>query len=153
MGSLKVDPFSSFIHVFCLILSIHFIMTILQLGYIYQVFLLTFLIILLLLWIKIQIQRPANLPPGPITFPLIGNLYNLAGGNLLRTMRNLRNKYGDIFSLSAGSHWVIVVNGTKLLRELLINRGELTSDRPQYYVFRQGKYKGMYYIQPIKSKL
>ena len=100
------------------------------------------LLIIMLLWIKSR--RPKDYPPGPIPMPIIGNFYNLIKGNFFKTIRDLRQQHGDIISLSLGSHWVIIVNGIENLREILVKRGEATSDRPSFFVFRQGRYKGMY---------
>ena len=70
-------------------------------------------------------------------------MHNIAKGHVLETFRELRTKYGDIFSLSIGQFWVIVVNGTENLRELLVKNGEYTSDRPPFYVMKLLENKGI----------
>lgn len=100
-------------------------------------------IILTFLWIRSR--KPANFPPGPTPFPVIGNLHNLAEeGNFLQVIRKLRKQYGDIFSLSLGKDWVVVVNGRKNLKELFVKKGDYTSDRPDSVVTILLKRKGMY---------
>jgi hypothetical protein len=69
-------------------------------------------------------------------------MHNIAKGHVLETFRELRTKYGDIFSLSIGQFWVIVVNGTENLRELLVKNGEHTSDRPPFYLMKLLRNKG-----------
>jgi len=102
-------------------------------------------IILIILWKRSR--RPVNYPPGPPTIPIIGNIHNIATVDFLQKMRDLRKKYGDVFSLSIGSYWVIVVNGSTNLRELLVRRCEVTTDRPPLYMFNLAKNKGMlFYI-------
>ena len=102
-------------------------------------------IILIILWKRSR--RPVNYPPGPPTIPIIGNIHNIATVNFLQRIRDLRKKYGDVFSLSVGSYWVIVINGSTNLRELLVRRCEVTSDRPPLYMFNLAKNKGMlFYI-------
>jgi hypothetical protein len=107
---------------------------------------LVFLFIFILgivLWIRLR--RPVGFPPGPTAFPVIGNFHNLANGDFLEAVRGLRKEYGDIFSLSLGSFWIIFVNGRDNLRELLVKRGEVTVDRPPLYLFNMAKNKGKYY--------
>ena len=97
----------------------------------------------ILIWIRSR--RPSDLPPGPTTLPIVGNLHNLDSQNFLQNIRDLRKKYGDIISLSLGNFWVIFINGSENLRELLVKRGDVTSDRPPLFVMKLTKLKGMYF--------
>ncbi|XP_063420227.1 cytochrome P450 2C31-like [Mytilus trossulus] len=110
------------------------------LGYLNSTLLIS-IILVVLLWIRSR--RPAHYPPGPTPFPIIGNFHTLVKGDLFKVMRGLRKEYGDIFSLSLGKQWVTVVNGNENLRELLVKRADVTTDRPSCFVFRQGKNKGI----------
>ncbi|XP_076087525.1 cytochrome P450 2E1-like [Mytilus galloprovincialis] len=90
----------------------------------------------LICWLWMRSRRPADFPPGPIPLPLIGNVHQLSGGNIVKAFRRLRKEYGDIFSLSIGSSWVVVVNGANDLRELLLKRGDSISDRPNIFILK-----------------
>lgn len=63
--------------------------------------------------------------------------------DFLQTLRDLRKKYGDIYSLSLGKFWVVVVNGSENLRELLVKHAESTTDRPPFYMFQISNNKGV----------
>lgn len=102
-----------------------------------------FIVLILIILLMVRLRRPKGCPPGPTPLPVIGNVYNLAKGDMVEVFRNLRQKYGDIFSLSLGPFWVIVVNGADNLRELLVKRAEFTSDRPQFYLVQIFDNKGI----------
>ena len=102
-------------------------------------------IAIILTFVWIQSKKPANFPPGPTPLPVIGNLYNLAGeSNILKVIRKLRTQYGDVFCLSLGKYWVVVVNGRTNLKELFVKKGENVSDRPDTMLMKFLKMKGMY---------
>ena len=101
-------------------------------------------LLIIILWIRSR--RPTGFPPGPATIPVIGNMHNIAKGHVLETFRELRTKYGDIFSLSLGQFWVIVVNGTENLKELLVKNGEYTSDRPPLFFLELFVKKGNFWF-------
>lgn len=92
------------------------------------------------LWLRSR--RPARYPPGPTPLPIIGNLHNVAKKDFMQAIRDLRQKYGDIISLSLGSYWVVFVNGSENLRELFVKNANETSDRPQLFIFKLVKNKG-----------
>ncbi|VDI80749.1 cytochrome P450, family 2, subfamily J [Mytilus galloprovincialis] len=87
-------------------------------------------------WLWIRSRRPISYPPGPTPLPLIGNFYNISDGDFLKPVRDIRKKHGDIFSMSLGTYWVIVVNGADNIRELLNSRGEQMLDRPPIYILK-----------------
>ncbi|CAC5414442.1 unnamed protein product [Mytilus coruscus] len=88
------------------------------------------------------LYKPASLPPGPSPLPIIGNVLDLGDGkHTVDVVRSLRKKYGDIFCLSLGSYWVVVVNGKEHLREILVKNGEFTSNRPPLYIMNIFKNK------------
>lgn len=90
----------------------------------------------LLTWLWRRSRRPNDYPPGPIPLPLIGNLLQMQGQvDFLKAVRIFREKYGNIFSLSLGKFWIIVVNEADTIRELLLKKGEYMLDRPPLYVF------------------
>ena len=47
----------------------------------------------------------------------------------------LRQRYGDVFSLQMGWKPVVVINGLKAVREVLVTCGEDTADRPPMPVY------------------
>ncbi|XP_060244954.1 cytochrome P450 2D26-like [Meriones unguiculatus] len=69
-------------------------------------------------------------PPGPMALPGLGNLLQLDLENMPYTMSKLRQRYGDVFSLQMAWRPVVVINGLKAVREVLVTCGEDTSDRP-----------------------
>ncbi|GAB0201917.1 cytochrome P450 2C9-like [Grus japonensis] len=77
-------------------------------------------------------RRNQNYPPGPPALPVIGNLLQVRAADTCKTFRKLSEKYGPVFSLRFGSERVVVVFGYKLVREVLVNRGDEFTDRGRF---------------------
>ena len=64
------------------------------------------LVVLVTVWCihrALQQRRGRKLPPGPWRWPILGNLPNLAAGDLPhRTLRSLSNKFGGLMFLQLG---------------------------------------------------
>lgn len=58
----------------------------------------------------------------------------------------LHNRYGDVFSLQMGWNHMVVINGLKVVREVLVICGEDTADRPEissfHHIGHEPKAKG-----------
>lgn len=105
--------------------------------------LLLFLIFVLSSVLWLRSRRPSRYPPGPTPLPIIGNLHNVAKKDFMQAIRDLREKYGDIISLSLGAYWVVFVNGSENLREIFVKNANETSDRPPLFIFKLVKNKGV----------
>ncbi|KAI0264159.1 cytochrome P450 [Gloeopeniophorella convolvens] len=69
-------------------------------------------------------------PPGPSPLPLIGNMLDIPKKFSWLTYAEMGKKYGDVLSLRAFGHMVVVLNSAKAAKELLEKRGAIYSDRP-----------------------
>ncbi|XP_027730866.1 cytochrome P450 2D14-like, partial [Vombatus ursinus] len=74
-------------------------------------------------------------PPGPTRIPLLGNMLQIDFQNLHGSFRQLRAKFGDVFSLRMAWASVVVLNGPDAVREALVQKSEDTSDRPSSPVY------------------
>ncbi|KAJ0250560.1 Cytochrome P450 like protein [Hirschfeldia incana] len=77
-------------------------------------------------------QCSMNIPPGPKGWPLVGNLLQviLQGRHFVFIMRDLRKKYGSIFTMQMGQRTMIIVTDEKLIHEALVQRGPTFASRP-----------------------
>ncbi|XP_004713888.1 cytochrome P450 1A4-like isoform X1 [Echinops telfairi] len=73
-------------------------------------------------------------PPGPWSFPIIGNLLQL-GAHPYLTFMEMRKKYGDVFLIKLGVVPVLVVNGMEMVRRVLARDGEHFAGRPAMHTF------------------
>ncbi|KAL5011840.1 hypothetical protein ScPMuIL_010391 [Solemya velum] len=98
-----------------------------------------FLFFVLCLVILVQgTKRPADIPPGPKSWiPLIGNLLELRADDPRVPFREWREKYGDIYSLYFGNKLVIVICGYENIKEAFVKNGDIFSERPDLYLFRE----------------
>ncbi|GMH30274.1 hypothetical protein Nepgr_032117 [Nepenthes gracilis] len=73
-----------------------------------------------------------NLPPGPPGWPIVGNLFQviLDRRHFIYIVRDLRKKYGPIFTMQMGQRTLIIVTGDELIHEALVQRGPLFASRP-----------------------
>ncbi|KAK7263206.1 hypothetical protein RJT34_30793 [Clitoria ternatea] len=74
-------------------------------------------------------RRLQNLPPGPPSLPIIGNLHQL-NHPLHRTLLRLSQKHGQIFSLWFGSRLVTVVSSLSVVRECFTQNDIVFANRP-----------------------
>ncbi|PSN67689.1 cytochrome P450 [Corynespora cassiicola Philippines] len=79
-------------------------------------------------------RRPAGLPPGPRTLPLIGNLHLMPTHKPYKVFAEWGKKYGSIYSIMVGSSPLILVQSHKIAKELLDKRGAIYSSRPDMYI-------------------
>ncbi|XP_021348225.1 cytochrome P450 2B1-like [Mizuhopecten yessoensis] len=94
-------------------------------------------VILLILLVSRTLQWPANVPPGPSGYPIVGSMPLLRKGNVLETFRKLRAQYGDVFSIQIGPMLTVVINGTDALKEAFVKRADEFSDRPSSYFIKK----------------
>ncbi|XP_069380513.1 cytochrome P450 2K1-like [Paralichthys olivaceus] len=80
-------------------------------------------------------------PPGPRPLPLLGNMLQLDLKRPYRTLCELSEKYGSVFTVYFGPNKVVVLAGYKAVREALVNFSEEFGDRhisPIFYEINQG---------------
>ena len=78
------------------------------------------------------------LPPGPLEWPLIGNLHQI-GPQPHVTFTEMARVYGNVFRFKMGSWKAVVLNGHCNIAECLGSRGELFADRPPFWTSQVGK--------------
>lgn len=73
-----------------------------------------------------------NLPPGPPGWPVVGNLFQVALQRrpFIYVVRDLREKYGPIFTMQMGQRTLVIVTSAELIHEALVQRGPLFASRP-----------------------
>ncbi|KAG8504781.1 Cytochrome P450 1B1 [Galemys pyrenaicus] len=87
-------------------------------------------------WMLRQRRRqPGSSPPGPFSWPLIGNAAEVGKVPHLSFAR-LAQRYGDVFQIRLGSCPVVVLNGEHAIRQALVQQGVAFADRPPFASFR-----------------
>ncbi|WJX43028.1 unspecific monooxygenase [Trifolium repens] len=70
-----------------------------------------------------------NLPPGPPSYPLIGNLLQLGPSKLHQSLTKLSKTYGPIMSLKIGTINTVVISSPKIAKEALHKNDQALSNR------------------------
>nr|AAT01120.1 cytochrome P450c17 [Chelydra serpentina] len=72
-------------------------------------------------------KYPRSLP----SLPIIGSLLHLIGNRQFHLLfHSLQKKYGSLYSLQMGSHYVVVVNHYLHAKEVLLKKGKTFAGRP-----------------------
>ncbi|KAI0019003.1 cytochrome P450 [Xylariomycetidae sp. FL0641] len=88
-----------------------------------------------LTWRLLRIgHRPADLPPGPPTVPLLGNLHQMPRENAHLQFTRWAKEYGPIYSLMLGTKTMIVLTSDEVVKDLIDKRGHIYSSRPDSYI-------------------
>ncbi|XP_035696092.1 cytochrome P450 2J6-like isoform X2 [Branchiostoma floridae] len=78
------------------------------------------------------VTRPKNLPPGPWSLPIVGNLPTLilAKGKIHHTFGEWRKKYGAIVFFKIGTLNAVCLNDYDVIREAYVRRSDMFGNRP-----------------------
>ncbi|KAL8689085.1 MAG: hypothetical protein Q9218_005165, partial [Villophora microphyllina] len=79
-------------------------------------------------------RRAKNLPPGPPTLPIIGNLHQIPKSGAHFKFTEWAQQYGGIFSLKLGSSTAVVITDRSLVKALIDKKSAIYSNRPASYV-------------------
>ncbi|XP_063146020.1 cytochrome P450 1B1-like [Candoia aspera] len=90
--------------------------------------------LLLYFWVRKGSAAPGKHLPGPVGWPLLGNVLQL--GRLPHlTFCELARRYGDVFQLRLGLRSVVVLNGEATIRQALVQQGGPFAGRPDFPSF------------------
>ncbi|KAF2491902.1 cytochrome P450 [Lophium mytilinum] len=79
-------------------------------------------------------RRPAGYPPGPPTWPLIGNLHLMPKEKGHLQFQKWAEEYGPVYSLILGTKVMIVLSSDQAIKDLLDKRSAIYSSRPDMYL-------------------
>ncbi|ETE57473.1 Cytochrome protein, partial [Ophiophagus hannah] len=82
-----------------------------------------------------------NLPPGPRTLPILGNLHMIDLKRPHKTMIEWSKEYGPIFRIKLGFQEMVVLTGYETVKEALVNQADAFADRAVIHIF-EGAVKG-----------
>ncbi|XP_065264055.1 cytochrome P450 2H1-like isoform X3 [Emys orbicularis] len=84
-----------------------------------------------------KMSGSGKLPPGPVAFPIIGNMLQLKTKNFPQHVEELSATYGPIFTIYLGSERVVVLYGYEIVKEALIGLGDEFSGRGSMPIFEK----------------
>ncbi|XP_063793830.1 cytochrome P450 2A13-like [Pseudophryne corroboree] len=87
-------------------------------------------------------NKRQNLPPGPTPLPIIGNLHQMKLGKMMESLIEMRERYGDVYTLYLGPRRVVVLCGYDAVKEALVDQGEIFGMRgllPSIELYFKGK--------------
>lgn len=101
-------------------------------------------VIVLLLIIVVYRQRQSrNLPPGPLAWPVVGNIQLFQKDpNGYKKFTDLAHKYGHVYRLFCGSTLIVMLNGYDTIHEAFSKQAHVFTDRPQLFAPLIGVSKG-----------
>lgn len=79
-------------------------------------------------------SRPQGYPPGPPTWPLIGNIHLMPKEKAHLQFQKWAEEYGPVYSLILGTKVMIVLSSDKAIKDLLDKRSNIYSSRPDMYL-------------------
>ncbi|XP_077231069.1 cytochrome P450 81Q32-like [Tasmannia lanceolata] len=99
-----------------------------------------FSVFLSLLFIsKLFLSYHGNLPPSPLSLPIIGHLH-LLKNPLHQTLANLSLRYGPVLLLRFGSRPVLVVSSPSAAEECFTKNDIIFANRPSFLVLKRLNY-------------
>uniref|UniRef100_G1TPY1 Cytochrome P450 n=1 Tax=Oryctolagus cuniculus TaxID=9986 RepID=G1TPY1_RABIT len=78
----------------------------------------------------------SRLPPGPLPFPVLGNLWQLGFQLHPEMLLQLAQTHGSVFTVWVGPTPVVVLSGFQAVKEALVSNSEQFSGRPLTPLFR-----------------
>ncbi|XP_042300399.1 cytochrome P450 1A5-like [Sceloporus undulatus] len=94
-----------------------------------------FLFLIILRSFRKQIPPGLRRPPGPIGYPLIGNILEV-GKDPHLSLSQMKEKYGDVMKIHIGVTPVVVLSGLETIKQALLKQGEVFMGRPDLNTFR-----------------
>ena len=91
-------------------------------------------------------------PPSPLSLPIIGHIYLLAKypTNPWNGFEAIRSTYGNVVRLQLGKFRSVLLSSTEAIREVLLVKGDIFSDRPHFdrhaLIFGNNRQNGELYI-------
>ncbi|XP_058912116.1 cytochrome P450 1A2 [Kogia breviceps] len=83
---------------------------------------------------QLRVPKGLKSPPGPWSWPLIGNVLTL-GKNPHLALSRLSQRYGDVLQIRIGCTPVLVLSGLDTIRQALVRQGDDFKGRPDLYSF------------------
>src|SRR5699024_10267149 len=74
-------------------------------------------------------------PPSPCSLPILGHLHLLAPypDNPWQGFNAIRDRFGDVCWLRLGQFPTVMVSSIEAVREVLLAKGDIFSDRPEFF--------------------
>uniref|UniRef100_A0A8C0JF30 Cytochrome P450 n=1 Tax=Chelonoidis abingdonii TaxID=106734 RepID=A0A8C0JF30_CHEAB len=106
-------------------------------GYVTTLLLLVCISGLIYLLVRRPRSQRSHLPPGPTPLPFLGNVLQLKVEGMLNSLRELRDKYGPVFTVHLGPRRVVVLWGYEAVKEALEDRADEFSGRGKLAAFEE----------------
>ncbi|ESQ45196.1 hypothetical protein EUTSA_v10010318mg [Eutrema salsugineum] len=84
-------------------------------------------------------RRRTRLPPGPNPWPVIGNMFQLAGSPPHDSLTKLSRRHGPIMTLRLGSMLTVVISSSQVAREIFKKHDAALAGRKIYEAMKGGK--------------
>ncbi|KAM9325621.1 cytochrome P450 2G1-like [Gastrophryne carolinensis] len=69
-------------------------------------------------------RNKGRLPPGPTPLPIVGNILQLNGKEVFKSLNQLSEKYGPVYTIYMGTDPVVVLCSYDVVKEALIDKAE-----------------------------
>ncbi|XP_068102883.1 cytochrome P450 2K4-like [Hyperolius riggenbachi] len=92
-------------------------------------------IALFLYWINGSKKSSAKMPPGPKPLPLIGNLNLVDLKKPYKSLMELSERYGSVFTVHFGAKKVVILAGYSAVKEALVNQADDFGERADVPIF------------------